>query len=83
MEFPDFDRLVDHNNCVRNNFHSIYVIKDTIATEDIDKAAEAWFELTDKEQLMLWVAPSKGGIFTSEEREIIKSSEFRIAHYGE
>jgi len=83
MEFPSFEKLVEHNSCVRDNFHSIYVIKDALATEDIDKAAEAWFELSDEEQLTLWVAPSKGGIFTSIERDIIKSSEFRIAHYGE
>jgi hypothetical protein len=27
----------------------------------------------------LWVAPSKGGVFTTKEREIMKTTEFREA----
>ena len=45
--------------------------------------ASAWFELSDDEKKALWIAPTKGGAFTTKEREVIKSSEFRKAHFGE
>ena len=51
--------------------------------EMLADAAEAWFKLTDDEKKSLWVAPSKGGPFTTKEREVIKSSEFRKSYFGE
>lgn len=60
---------------------SIAVIKEGIETGELSRAAEAWFELTGEEQDSIWVAPSKGGPFTTKEREVIKSSEFRKAHF--
>lgn len=62
---------------------SIAVIKEGIETGELSRAAEAWFELTADEQDSIWVAPSKGGPFTTKEREVIKSSEFRKAHFVE
>ena len=68
---------------------SINTIRDNIAlykagkTEELAKASEAWFELSDDVKMGLWKAPSKGGCFTTDEREIIKSTEFRVSHYGE
>lgn len=62
---------------------SIAVIKEGIETGNLSKAAEAWYELTQAEQESIWVAPSKGGPFTTKEREVIKSAEFRKAHFGE
>lgn len=57
-------------------------IKYGIEAEMLADAAESWFNLTDDEKKSIWVAPSKGGAFTTKEREIIKSSEFRKAYYG-
>lgn len=62
---------------------TIKVIKEGIENEDFYSAAEAWFELSDEEKSAIWVAPSKGGPFTTEEREIMKSQDFRIVYYGE
>ena len=62
---------------------SIKVIKEGIASEDYFTAAEAWFELSDEEKQSIWIAPSKGGPFTTEERETMKSQEFRTIYYGE
>jgi len=39
-------------------------------------AIEAWYELTHDEQRSLWVAPSKGGPFSTDERHIIKCSRW-------
>lgn len=62
---------------------SITAIKDYIKQGDIGSAAQCWFELSKDEKEGIWKAPSKGGCFTTEERNIIKSKEFRIAYYGE
>lgn len=62
---------------------SITAIKKGIADEDYAAASEAWFELSEDEKQAVWVAPTKGGPFTTIEREIMKSGEFRKAHYGD
>ena len=46
------------------------------------EAAEAWFELDNEEKQTIWVAPSTGGPFTTEERNIMKTREFREAYFG-
>lgn len=61
---------------------SIEAIKEGINGNALGDAAEAWFELTGGEKMALFVAPSKGGPFTTEERKVIKSREFREAHFG-
>lgn len=64
-------------------FEEIKLIKDGIANDDLAAAGEAWFTLSNEMKEKLWVAPSKGGVFTTQEREIIKSTSFRVAYYGE
>ena len=61
----------------------IKVIKEGIEFKQYSTAAEAWFELNEDEMTELWRAPSKGGVFTTAEREVMKSSEFRKSYYGE
>jgi len=58
---------------------TIEVIKDSIESGDYSAGSEAWQELTEDEKMGLWKAPSKGGCFTTEERTIMKSPEFRKA----
>lgn len=83
---PDLDQKVQHESdlevAIKELQETIDAIKDGIATNDIGRAAEAWFELSNDDKQRIWVAPSKGGPFTTEERNIIKSTEFREAHYG-
>lgn len=61
---------------------SIQAIKDGIAENNLYSAAEAWFELSNDEKSALWRAPTKGGVFSTEERKVIASTEFREAYYG-
>lgn len=61
---------------------SITVIKEGIANNDLSTAAEAWFELDEEVKRALWRAPTKGGCFTIPEVKVIKSAEFRQAHFG-
>ena len=63
-------------NCMQatlENFESIQVIKDAIGREDWHAGVEAWCELTEETQLALWVAPKKGGPFTTDERKAMKA----------
>ena len=69
-------------SAVLSNHSSIVAIKEGIALDNLSEAAEEWFTLEDDIKASLWIAPSKGGVFTTREREVIKSSEFRIAHFG-
>lgn len=83
--------LKSHNQAVRENLDSIMAIKEGLIQDitkdnelrDINSAAEAWFELSEEVQTRLWVAPTKGGIFTTRERDIIHSQPFAVAHFGE
>lgn len=72
----------EYKKLCADNAKSIETIKYGIATGDLSVASEAWQELSNEIKGALWRAPSKGGIFTTAEREIMKSSEFREAHFG-
>lgn len=61
---------------VRDIFQTIAAIKLSLSEEDYDTAAEAMSELTEAEKTRLWKAPTKGGIFTTDERTKMKSDEF-------
>ncbi len=58
---------------------SIQCIKDGIAEGNLSKAREAWEELEWWQKAGLWKAPSKGGVFSTYERQVMKSKEFREA----
>jgi hypothetical protein len=62
---------------------TIETIKTGIVEGDYYKAAEAWFELSDEEKQAIWVAPTKGGPFTTEERAIMKTNEFKAEYFAE
>ena len=54
-------------------------IKIGINKKDYARAYYAWSSLGEEAQAKLWKAPTKGGCFTTEERTIMKSPEFRQA----
>ena len=68
--------ILKHNEAVRENLDSVAYIKMNIPSGDIHAVAEAWDEIDNTIKEALWVAPSKGGIFTTEERAFLKSDEF-------
>ena len=61
--------LVAHNQCVSENWASISRAKVGIRKGDLDMAAEALYELDAETTELLDLAPSKGGVFTTAERE--------------
>lgn len=58
---------------------TISAITHGVANGDLTQVAEAWLELSDDEQMALWRAPTKGGCFTREEMDVLKSKELREA----
>lgn len=74
------DLLVENTALVLQYSESILAIKTGIALMDLSSAQEEWAALDDEIKARLWRAPTKGGPFTTHEREIMKSKEFREAN---
>jgi len=71
--------IVQMNEVLRNNFASIAYIKEALSEGAYDDAAEAESEIGRDDLVTLWVAPSKGGIWTTEERAKLKSNDMNAA----
>lgn len=56
---------------------AVEVIKDAIAREDWITMTEAWVEIPQAAQMDLYLAPSKGGIFSTHERKCVKEQQVR------
>jgi len=85
-ELEGVERLMAHNSYVREHIDSIVAIKTYLLNDDYSSAYEAWEEVPADDRVALWIAPSKGGIFTTEERGKFKSDEWAAArkqHHGE
>lgn len=67
------ERMLYLCKSIVKHMRSILAIKDLIEADDLYGAAQVWDELTDSEQKSIWAAPSKGGPFTTREREIIRN----------
>lgn len=61
--------------CIRDNFDEITNIKVAVSSEQFDIVKGSWCDLSREAQSMLWLAPSKGGIFTTDERKVIKEGK--------
>ena len=67
-------RLLAHNEALREHIHAISAVKLAMATGDYTYAVECMYSLDHSVHEDLWIAPSKGGIFTTEEIKIIKEN---------
>ena len=74
-----YRRATEHMNAIREYWDSVGAIRLNLATDRIDEAAGAWTELPEEVRRTLWVATTKGGIFTTKEREFMRSTQFRDA----
>jgi len=72
-------KLLEHNEAVRENLQAIMAIKDSMAEEDYESAAMYQYELGKEVMEALWIAPSKGGIFTTKEVAQLKGDEMGAA----
>ena len=79
------ERLLIHNEAVRDNIESILAIKLALSHDEYNSAYECFVELDEDTLNALRLAPTKGGIFTTAEIAQMKSNEWtqaRHAHHG-
>ncbi len=76
------ERLLRHHDILRMHLPSILAIKEGIALNELSGACEAWSEFDEQTQRNLWVATTKGGIFSTEERRVMKTNEFYESYHG-
>ena len=69
----DLAPLINHMEAVRKNLASIAAVKEAIHTGDFLYAAQCLMELSDEAKQALWRAPSKGGIWTTAERNAMQA----------
>ena len=67
------DPLLTHANAVRENLEEIYQIKTALANQDLMTAAQYYADMERDLVETLWKAPSKGGIWSTAEREMMKA----------
>jgi len=66
---------IDYMALVREHWDTIEFVKTQLATNEVDAAREAFKELEKETQMALWKAPTKGGVFTTLERDKLKQPE--------
>lgn len=71
----DTGPIMAHNEALQRNLESVYFIKSELRNGDWGNVVEAWAEITNEDKKALWLAPSKGGIFTTAERKDMRSDE--------
>lgn len=78
-----YTRLLEHNEVLRSKLYEVQAVKDFLATGEYAEAVEIVYGWTEREQQALWIAPTYGGIFTTEERKIMKESPEWVAARNE
>jgi len=75
-------RRQQHDAALGRHYASIESIKAELSKDDPDMhaVAETWGEIPQDDQMALWLAPTKGGCFTTAERTAIKSGIPRVAN---
>ena len=77
------EKLLAHNKAVVRNIDSIYAIKTHIANGEFVEALTVMADVDDEDRAWLNVAPTKGGIFTTNEiAELKKTNKLREANNG-
>src|SRR5690606_10591416 len=74
-----YTMLLLHNQTVRENYQVIAAIKDALAEDDYMQVCEYFEHMDERVKSQLWVAPTRGGIWTTEERTKMKSNECAAA----
>lgn len=73
------DELLQYAQLLRDEWPTIATMKQGFIDRDFASAKEAWNELSNDIKSALWRAPSKGGIFTTQERDLMHSKEWSEA----
>ncbi len=65
-------RKATHDAALARHAESVAFIKERIAAKDMAAVASEWGSIPQDDQMALWLATSKGGTFSTEERRAIK-----------
>lgn len=65
-------RKGEHDEALSRHQESVDFIKERLAVGDMTAVASEWRAIPQVDQMALWLAPTKGGYFTTEERRKIK-----------
>lgn len=76
VTIPD-TRKQECDDAAEQYAESVEVIKDAIAREDWITMTEAWGEIPAVAQMALYLAPTKGGVFSTHERKCVKERQVR------
>jgi hypothetical protein len=66
---------IEYVALVRERWDHINAIKELLSQDNIDGAREVYKELEPEEQIKIWKAPTKGGILTTLERQLLKEGK--------
>lgn len=71
-------RVIDQAKVLHNldTFRAVCMIKEAIASDELQSAVVTFHSLSQETIGALWVAPTKGGIFTTAEISVMKSDSF-------
>lgn len=76
IDGPEETPILAHNAAVRENLYAIVAIKEYIGENDLYEACGVFHLLPDDIKSALWLATTKGGIFTTQERRVMQSNEW-------
>lgn len=68
-------RKAAHDAAHGRHSESITFIKERLAAGDLKAAVGEWEAIAQTDQMALWLAPTKGGCLTTEERKILKEKK--------
>jgi len=73
-----YKKFVNHMAAVMDNIETVMAVKEHLMTNDLESAVEAWSEIEDYKVIQaLFLAPTKGGCFTVDEKKKMGSDEFK------
>ena len=68
-------RKAVHDDALSRHKESVDFIRDRIASGDMDAAVTEWADIPQADQMALWLAPTKGGYLTTEERQKLRDAQ--------
>ena len=77
----DDHRKEDHDAALEQYQDAVDAVKQAIADEDWPRMTRHWNTIPQPAQVELWLAPSKGGTFTTAERKAIKERKVARLQY--
>jgi hypothetical protein len=72
-------KLIEHNQFIFAHLDTFLKLRAMLAMDDFTAAVPEMYQFSQEQLTSIWIAPSKGGFFTTEEVSKIRSDEFVAA----